>query len=653
MPLTSLTARLGLDTNEFQAGIANARNQARTFTTNAAANFAAAAGVTGMGAMVASSISLGQELTNMAAIAGLSVEEFQELAHGASTVGIEADKLSDIYKDMNDRVGDFLETGGGPMADFFENIAPQVGVTAEQFRDLNSADALQLFVSSLEQANLSQADMTFYMEAMASDSTALLPLLMDNGAAMAEYADEAREAGLVMSNETAQGLADAAVELDQFKTRLQVGTAELTSTAIPAFNTLGNTLTLVGDTLGALGASFVAMLELLASNAQTWLTPVGNAFTALGQNIEGVWHAVNRNWDEAGNSFAAADQAMTDMATNTASIPDQMTANWDQFHNTLDAGAEQLATSWSTFYDDTREDLGLLTAEEEAANAASLAAAEERAALNEETRAAERKAHLESVEEEEAFYALVDELNDEVEEQEKQAQRLSRQNHATRQAAARASRADALSAAREYRTETLAAMAQRESIENRMGIVLTGGREDIRRMIELEQRVGETPRARRERERQARRDETTRRREMTELVRLQREQREQWNSMSAEERAKATEFQGRQRTAADNLAAAGDDLLLAGLGFEDTANNNKAAADQLAASGATLETSVSGFGSATEELDTAATSVESAAADLLAATSAEVAPEWQWLAQRQDEIIEHLQSIDEEVNRNP
>ena len=63
------------------------------------------------------------------------------------------------------------------MADFFENIAPQVGVTADQFRKLNGADALQLYVSSLQKANVSQNDMTFYLEAIASDASYLLPLL--------------------------------------------------------------------------------------------------------------------------------------------------------------------------------------------------------------------------------------------------------------------------------------------------------------------------------------------------------------------------------------------------------------------------------------------------------------------------------------------
>lgn len=653
MPITSLTARLGLDTNEFQAGLANARNQAQTFTSNAAKNFAAAAGVTGMGAMAASAVNLAREMTEMANIAGLSVEEFQALAVGAASVGIEADKLSDIYKDMNDRIGDFVETGGGPMADFFENIAPQVGVTAEAFRELNSHDALQLYVSSLEKANLSQADMTFYMEAIASDSTALIPLLEDNGAAWNELADEAREAGLVMSNEAAEGLTEASVELEQFKTRIQVGVAEIINTALPAFNALGNTLTLIGDTVGTLGAAFVAMLEMLANNARTWLTPVGNAFSALGNNIKGVWHAINRDWSESAQAFSAADQAASDMAASFSSIPDQMVANWDQFYNTLESGTDQLAISWTNFYDDTREDLGIRTEEEQAAHDARIAAAEEADKLREEQRKTEREAHLEKMAEEEALAEAEKEAQAAAKEAEREKAKLIRETQRVREEMARQNREDALKAAQAYRAETLAALAQRESIETRMGIVLTGGREDIQRLIELEQKLGETPRARREREQRARQDEIERRRQMTELVKLQREQRSAWVNMSALERQRALEFQEKQRAAAQNLAKASDDLLLSGLGFENAAKTTKNVSDSISASGQTLQSATKEIEGASEELGGAADLVESAAEDLAAATGAEATTEWQWLAQRQDRIIQHLQSIDEEVNRNP
>lgn len=132
------------------------------------------------------------EIARLADMSGASVEQFQRMAYAAKSVGIEQDKLGDIFKDMRDRVGDFIQTGGGPMADFFENIAPKVGITAEAFRNLSGPDALLLFTKSLQKAGLSANEMTFYMEAIASDSTMLLPLLRDNGKALEELARQAQ-----------------------------------------------------------------------------------------------------------------------------------------------------------------------------------------------------------------------------------------------------------------------------------------------------------------------------------------------------------------------------------------------------------------------------------------------------------------------------
>ncbi len=132
--------------------------------------------------MVTNAAKFGKELSNLANISGIGVEQFQRLAMGARTVGISSEKLADIYKDVNDRVGEFVETGGGPMKDFFEKIAPAVGVTADQFARLSGPEALQLYVDTLEKAGVSQQELTFYLEAMASDTTALIPLLKSGGA---------------------------------------------------------------------------------------------------------------------------------------------------------------------------------------------------------------------------------------------------------------------------------------------------------------------------------------------------------------------------------------------------------------------------------------------------------------------------------------
>ncbi len=185
---------------------------------------------------VAYTASAGREIDKLSTLANSSATEFQRWAYGVQAVGIEKDKLADILKDVQDRVGDFMTTSGGPMADFFEQIAPKVDLTAESFRGLSGQQALGLFVQSLEKANLSQAEMIFFMEAMASDSSLLLPLLTDSAAGMRELGDEAERLGVVMSEDAVR----ASIDLDKNLTRLKavIGGAStaLANEAMPALS---------------------------------------------------------------------------------------------------------------------------------------------------------------------------------------------------------------------------------------------------------------------------------------------------------------------------------------------------------------------------------------------------------------------------------
>ena len=179
-----------------------------------------------------------EEIARSAKLASTGVEEFQKLAYASESFGIQQDKLADILKDVNDKMGDYAQTGGGAMADFFEFIAPKVGVTAEQFKNLSGADALQLYVSSLEKANLSQADMTFYMEAIASDSTLLLPLLEKNGEAYKVLAKEAEEYGAVISEDNIKANKAFSQQLRSLNKMFQSVIMSVGNKLIPLFSDL-------------------------------------------------------------------------------------------------------------------------------------------------------------------------------------------------------------------------------------------------------------------------------------------------------------------------------------------------------------------------------------------------------------------------------
>ncbi|WP_141101291.1 hypothetical protein [Halomonas campaniensis] len=169
------------------------------------------------------------EIDNLSRLANTNVEDFQRLSFASRAYGVEQDKLADILKDTNDRVGDFLSTGGGEMKDFFEQIAPQIGVTAEEFRNLSGPQALQKYYDGLQAANLSQAEMTFYMESVADEATALIPLLRDGGAEMRRLGQEADDLSAILSQMEIQRLKDIRGEFGQLGQQLSTETMRAVS----------------------------------------------------------------------------------------------------------------------------------------------------------------------------------------------------------------------------------------------------------------------------------------------------------------------------------------------------------------------------------------------------------------------------------------
>lgn len=224
---------------------ADAANMAKV----GAAAFAsmAAAGTAAIGVMIKEQVELAGEIAALAKVANTGTEQWQKLAIAAKSVGVESETLGDIYKDTQDKIGDFLSTGGGGMADFFENIAPQIGVTAEEFRTLSGPDALQKYYNGLQEANLSQSELIFYMETMASDAALLIPLLHDNGAGFKVWEEAAHNAGVVMTDETIAATKELRASNDLMMLSVDGAKQQFTSAFIPVLADVANKLVGSGD----------------------------------------------------------------------------------------------------------------------------------------------------------------------------------------------------------------------------------------------------------------------------------------------------------------------------------------------------------------------------------------------------------------------
>ena len=171
-----------------------------TVSKQAVTTAAAVAGVTASFAVMASSaVNSAKELDAQAKLAGVTVEEFQALSYAYGQFNISQEKFADISKDVQDKLGDFLATGAGPFKDFFEQVAPKVGLTADALKNLSSSEVLIAVKKAMDDANVSAKEQVFYMESLANDATLLIPALEDNGKVVNDLAQEYRDLNLAIS----------------------------------------------------------------------------------------------------------------------------------------------------------------------------------------------------------------------------------------------------------------------------------------------------------------------------------------------------------------------------------------------------------------------------------------------------------------------
>lgn len=243
----------------------NARAIQKSFT-EMGRQIGLAAGAAGaaLTAMVVTTANTAKEISNLAAISGAGVGEFQRFAAGAKSVGIEQDKLGDIFKDFREKVGEFVQTGGGGMKDFFEQIAPKVGITADAFRNLSGPQALQLYVDTLEKAGLSQEQMSFYLESMASDTTALIPLLRDGGRAMQELGAQAQATGQIMDDAAVASAKRLSMQMDELSGYLTGLKNQIAQAIIPGLTDLSGYFLSVARDVGFANAALITFGRYVA-----------------------------------------------------------------------------------------------------------------------------------------------------------------------------------------------------------------------------------------------------------------------------------------------------------------------------------------------------------------------------------------------------
>lgn len=325
--LGTLTLDLVTRTAGFTAPIKTAEKQTVTsfdamkksvLTYGAIAVSGAAAVGAGVLAMATEYANAARELQTFASISNTTTQEFQKMAVGAETMGISSEKLADQLKDFNEKLGEFITIGSGGAVDFFEQIAIKTEGSAEaarklalEMQNLSGPKALQLYVDKLEEAGVTQQQMSFYLESMASDTTNLIPLLRDGGKGFEYWADAAERAGVIMDEHAIEKANELRVQMDLLNLQVQGVKNQFIQGLMPA-------LVSVGD-----GLSDATLQTNLMSDAGEMLGEVFKGVAATGM---GVYAVVKMLTNSIAGLAAQAAQSkqMVDKAAEGGSFFDKL-----------------------------------------------------------------------------------------------------------------------------------------------------------------------------------------------------------------------------------------------------------------------------------------------------------------------------------------
>jgi hypothetical protein len=212
-------------------------------------------------------------------VVGISAEALQELRFAAGQAGISNIGLDDSLRRMQRRMGEFINSGAGPAQKALEGLNISITDTAGNF--IGTEAAFDKVVDAMGQLNTTAEKSAVAAQLFGDDfGPKLVTLMNEGGKGIAALRKEARDLGLVISNESIAASEDAQ---DSF-TRL---TTLIRTKMIKVFADNAEAIEAMADTLLA-----VAVKALQAADALAVLFGVGEVnklrkeIKELGEDID-------------------------------------------------------------------------------------------------------------------------------------------------------------------------------------------------------------------------------------------------------------------------------------------------------------------------------------------------------------------------------
>lgn len=229
-----------------------------------------------IGAAVNKMASFGGEINDMAVRTGFSREALQELKFAADQTGVSMDSIEGATRKLTKAMGD-AASGNGKTADLFN----QLGISIKN-ADGSLRPANEVFADTLDALNRIPDEATrnvVAMELMGKSAGDLTPLIKEGKEGLARFGKEARDAGLIMSEEAVIAADEFGDKMDKVKSQLSHAGMEIGSAFMPVIEQM---IGFIQTSVIPAIKQFADWFKNLSDSQKTWVVGIGAALAALG-----------------------------------------------------------------------------------------------------------------------------------------------------------------------------------------------------------------------------------------------------------------------------------------------------------------------------------------------------------------------------------
>ena len=326
----SLTALLGLNSQAFQNGLANAQTSVGAFR-GALTRLAPVLASVGLTQMARSAIDTGSRLSDLAVQVNINAEALQALSFSAQTAGVGQSTLQRALRNVQLRTEEAI-IGNQSYADAFERL----GINIEEFRRLPTEEKFNTIARAQADATDKQSAFNAVArilgERAGPELQEVLQDVAENG--FDSLKESARDAGQLMSTQTMVAMDNTSDRIAELKTQATNLVAEGLNRLIGAFDMTKEALRMVGLQFAAGISTVIEFGSTLVNIISNSLQPATTAFGALVEAGRAVGQALSGNFREAGESIDRAQelagQALNEFMDIPSAIGDEFSAMGDR-----------------------------------------------------------------------------------------------------------------------------------------------------------------------------------------------------------------------------------------------------------------------------------------------------------------------------------